>query len=180
MSQELLAELSPLIDEVSPAGLGPGPRTDALASAVVSKRVEAAFTTHGRPRRAELIRSLLLLWHDHLDASHRISQDEHSSDGSFVHGIMHRREPDYSNAKYWWRSTGNNACFPLIAANLQSMTTINEQLRARLSPGGTWDPCAFTDAVAAGIRQSPDSPAHSELVAIQKLETETLLAYLLD
>lgn len=179
MSQELLNDLRSLLDDVSPAELGPGPRADALSETDVNRRVEDAFSKHGRPRKAELIRSLLLLWHDHLDASHRISQSEHNADGSLVHAIMHRREPDYSNAKYWWRSTGNHPCFTDLAERVSAMDEVDPALRDQTCAGGNWDSFAFTDAVASGIREPGTSPAHSALLAIQKVETETVLEYLL-
>ena len=34
-----------------------------------------------------------------IDESHTISQDLGSAEGSFLHGIMHRREGDFGNAK---------------------------------------------------------------------------------
>lgn len=43
-----------------------------------------------------------------LDESHRLSQDLHTPEGSFWHAIMHRREPDPSNSKYWWRRVGHH------------------------------------------------------------------------
>ena len=49
----------------------------------------------------------LWLLFDFLDESHRISQeDEGNPDRDFWHAVMHRREPDPSNSKYWWRRVG--------------------------------------------------------------------------
>jgi hypothetical protein len=48
----------------------------------------------------------LWLYHDFLDESHTISQGLDTKEGSFWHAIMHRREPDPSNSKYWWRMVG--------------------------------------------------------------------------
>ena len=50
----------------------------------------------------------LWLLHDFLDGSHTISQDIDTPEGSFWHAIMHRREPDASNSKYWWRLVGSH------------------------------------------------------------------------
>ncbi|MBX9624561.1 MAG: hypothetical protein K2X82_12205 [Gemmataceae bacterium] len=48
----------------------------------------------------------LWLHFDYLDESHTLSQDLHTPEGSFWHAVMHRREPDASNSKYWWRKVG--------------------------------------------------------------------------
>jgi hypothetical protein len=50
-----------------------------------------------------------------LDASHEISQSDHSPEGSFWHGIMHRREGDFSNAKYWIRRVGRHDALERLA-----------------------------------------------------------------
>jgi hypothetical protein len=51
----------------------------------------------------------LWLYFDYLDESHTISQDDESDpDRNFWHAIMHRREPDAWNSKYWWRQVGNH------------------------------------------------------------------------
>ncbi len=58
------------------------------------------------------IKSGLLLWNDALDDSHDVSQELGNNTGSYWHGIMHRREPDYSNAKYWFGRVGTHPIFP--------------------------------------------------------------------
>src|SRR5262249_10233497 len=57
----------------------------------------------------------LWLYHDFLDPSHTLSQDISSSTGSFWHAIMHRREPDAGNSKYWWRRVGSHAVLTQLA-----------------------------------------------------------------
>lgn len=51
----------------------------------------------------------LWIYFDYLDESHTISQDLQTKEGSFWHAIMHRREPDAWNSKYWWRQVGNHS-----------------------------------------------------------------------
>jgi arylamine N-acetyltransferase len=47
-----------------------------------------------------------------LDRSHELSQSIEGKGrnraGDYWHAIMHRREPDYSNAKYWFRRVGQH------------------------------------------------------------------------
>jgi hypothetical protein len=50
-----------------------------------------------------------------LDASHQISQSDPTPEGSFWHGIMHRREGDFDNAKYWFRRVGNHRVLGQLA-----------------------------------------------------------------
>src|SRR5205085_1887867 len=51
---------------------------------------------------AACVAAALYLWHDSLSESHTISQSIASTSGSFWHAILHRREGDYSNSKYWY------------------------------------------------------------------------------
>jgi hypothetical protein len=54
-----------------------------------------------------------------LDRSHELSQSIEGKGrnraGDYWHAIMHRREPDYSNAKYWFRRVGQHGIHPFLA-----------------------------------------------------------------
>src|SRR5687768_7596185 len=52
---------------------------------------------------------LLALWYDgknDWEQSHNIAQDIHSTDGSWIHAYLHRKEGDTGNAGYWYRKAG--------------------------------------------------------------------------
>src|SRR6266545_3969829 len=83
--------------------LGPTPRASRLPLAELNRQLDDFIqATQLASTLQPLVRSAALLWHDHLDESHTISQNIHNAEGSFLHAIMHRREPDYANAKYWF------------------------------------------------------------------------------
>ena len=89
----------------------------------------------------------LWLWYDYLDESHSISQGISSTSGSYWHGIMHRREPDYPNSKYWFRRVGDHPIFPRLrdaAAELVSATAPNCGADDLVSQA-EWDPFRFVD-----------------------------------
>ncbi len=70
-------------------------------------------------RNATAARACLAgLWlrFNHLDESHQISQELHTSEGSAWHAIMHRREPDAWNSKYWWRRVGTHPFLDALRA----------------------------------------------------------------
>jgi len=55
------------------------------------------------------------LLHDFLDESHALSRNIDTPEGSWWHAIMHRREPDASNSKYWFRRVGNHPVLKMLA-----------------------------------------------------------------
>lgn len=100
---------------------------------------------------ADCCLSGLWLWHDFLDESHTISQSIDTTSGSYWHGIMHRREEDFSNAKYWFRKVGEHAIFPQLAAAARERAAAfaDAAASADLAKMNRWDPFHFVDLCAA-------------------------------
>ena len=78
------------------APLGPGTPDESIRPKLHGARSSAALPAG------------LWLYFDFLDESHRLSQEIETPDGSFWHAIMHRREPDADNSKYWWAGLGHH------------------------------------------------------------------------
>ena len=100
------------------------------------------------------LRAGLFQWHDFLDESHQLSQSIEGEGedrlGDYWHAIMHRREPDYSNAKYWFRQIGRQQIYrPLQKEADATLANLSDaeasRWRDRLQPGSKWDPFAFVD-----------------------------------
>jgi hypothetical protein len=130
--------------------------------------------------RAEFASAMLAglwLWHDFLDESHTISQGIGSDTGSFWHAIMHRREGDFSNSKYWYRRCQNHPTYTILAANAQAIINPHPADKAvfRLTASG-WNPDALVD-LAEETHASPSDPRHRLTVALQQLEWRTLFDF---
>lgn len=89
----------------------------------------------------------LWLYVDDLDRSHTISQDIHSPTGSYWHAIMHRREGDFWNSKYWFHKVGDHPVIGLLG----------------------YDPSVFVDQC-----ESDQGRNAAELVEIQRQEWKAL------
>lgn len=67
---------------------------------------------------ATALKAGLFCIHDYLEESHEFSQSVQNAgihcSGDYWHHIMHRREPDSSNAKYWSRVVGNHPLLDLL------------------------------------------------------------------
>lgn len=91
-----------------------------------------------------------LLWLDELDRSHSYSQSvEHQGirrAGDYWHAIMHRREPDYGNSKYWYRNAGDQPFFDALHAQAQSAAAgLKSSAVDAFCNQPQWDPFAFVD-----------------------------------
>ena len=134
--------------------LGPGKANREQHAAL--KGLSVAEICGGRPvvEREMALACLAGLWlyHDFLDESHSISQELPSSTGSYWHGIMHRREPDAANAKYWFRRVGSHEIFPAVLAAAREIAGDDGSLLKPVTGSNDWDPFGFVDLCEAGRR----------------------------
>ena len=155
--------------------------TDTLASASLDELFQGESvknTTFG-----DAIRSGLLLWNDALDESHNISQELANQTGSYWHGIMHRREPDYSNARYWFGRVGAHPIFPQIREH--ALAILNEtsnpsdalaHIAQTIQAEENWDAYQFIDWCQAA-EDGADADVTRFLQQVQAEEIKLLLAY---
>tara|TARA_B100000686_G_scaffold298531_1_gene331630 strand:- start:484 stop:1008 length:525 start_codon:yes stop_codon:yes gene_type:complete len=159
-----------LFDTPSLPGLGPERRDEALSLNACHRQIEQALKSlDATPQANQLLSSAALLWHDHLDPSHTISQDIHDADGSLLHGIMHRREPDYPNAKYWFNRTGPHSVFEGLPERCQSFLT---ETSLRGLAEGNWDAIEMVDAVSRTSKNTTD------YTLLQRVQAEEITALL--
>ena len=122
----------------------------------------------------------MLLWHDHFEAAHEICQDVETPEGSWVHGILHRREPDYGNARYWFRRVGRHEAFPELARRVGQIIQAragDQPALARLVVGGSWDALAFVEVCEQAMFRR-DARQIFMLREIQAAEFSVLLEHL--
>jgi hypothetical protein len=123
--------------------LGPGNPVTSVKEQLASLTPESVVAPASLVDRDMASACLAGLWlyFDYLDESHRISQDIHTATGSYWHAILHRREPDFENAKYWFRRVGKHPVLSDLAIAVSDM----EGSGSLPTMGLAWDPITFVD-----------------------------------
>ncbi len=163
----------------TPAALGPDSRRGVPdEGAAVRAANDACAAAKVSGPRAECFRALVLLWNDHHESAHALVQDLPGADAAFVHGIIHRREPDFSNAQYWFHRVGRHAAFSAVAAGAGRVLASEAALLERLTSGGRWNAMAFIDEVSRASRGHDEE--HAQLLReVQRAEFMALGTHLL-
>ncbi len=165
--------------------LGPGKPVTAMRPTLEALLVEAIAAPHPLVNREFALGCLAGLWlrFDSLDDSHAISQEIDNPSGSYWHAIMHRREPDFGNAKYWFRRVGRHPIFEPLCSAARKLAA--DSPAGGASPGASaavvleeqseWDPFGFVDLCQRAVKES--SPLNALCKQIQLREWELLFDY---
>jgi hypothetical protein len=168
---EFLPEIRPLIVDRLMA-LGPGAPNVGMRPQLEQLQHDLPAKAKNRDFAAACLAGLWL-YHDFLDESHSISQDLHTVEGSCWHALMHRREPDYWNSKYWFRRVGEHPIYVQLRAE------VIELCKGHTWPScigeKTWDPMGFVDLCEK--QADPNAMAHEHCRNIQAIEWRLLFEY---
>lgn len=107
----------------------------------------------------EMLKAGLHLLNDDIDRCHHIAQERPTPEGNYWHAILHRREPDYSNSKYWYRKVGEHPVFSLLREEFSD-----------------WDPFTFVDW-CEGTSRGTGEKSESWLRDVQMKEMAYLLKH---
>jgi hypothetical protein len=143
------------------------------------------FKAGSKPETILLIQAVLYLCFDCFDEAHQIAQDHEGVIGNWIHAIAHRREPDASNAKYWYHrvhapakvleAIGGKAAALLKKLMIPEL----EPLLKKMEKSKAWEPETFVDLCDRFRKKDPQSPAYKALAGIQEIEWRGLAEYIL-
>jgi hypothetical protein len=128
----------------------------------------AGEKTVSQPGNFGLVRGGLLYAVDAIHEAHNFFQDAKSDLGSYWHGMMHRREGDFDNARYWFRRAGTLPCF----AGLHRAAS---QYSADMAKQPSWDPYLFTGLCEQA--RFGEEEIVAELLKLQRTEFDTIFNY---
>ena len=161
---DVKAAIEPVLTVLPPVDAMQRLAPDGPVSAEASAAVEKAVTAPVLATRPSL-QAGLWLYVDELDRSHTISQGIDHPTGSFWHGIMHRREPDFPNSHHWFRKAGDHEAMRLVTQVPAS---------AFGASAHSYDAHAFVDEAKAAVEAGQAGP---ELIAKQQCEWLALFAW---
>ncbi len=130
------------------------------------------------PHDAQALQAGLWLLFDFMTESHDISQQIATPSGSYWHGILHRREPDAFNSKYWMARVGEHPIFPELMDDAKELAQnapncAGAPIFSKLASLKKWDGAWFADQCCS----AQNAEVTEILLAIQRREWALLFDY---
>jgi hypothetical protein len=150
-----------LIDDAFAAGR---PRTLPFGEPAADAR--AALEAVDAP---DSLRGGLWLLHDFADEVHGLVQDLETPGSAYWHCIVHRREPDAHNARYWLARVGAHPIFEELGRDAAVLLASSPELSG-IAAEGRFHPRRFIELAT----DDPGGPARDALLAVQRREWELL------
>jgi hypothetical protein len=131
---------------------------------------------------AAAVKAGILLWNDDLKMSHEICQGLETIEGSYWHGIMHRREGDFSNAKHWFAKVVDHPVYQKMFDNAATLAEeiipATDQLKfhsSAMQRVGKWSPEGFVDWCESAANDSVDKACEYFFKKLQIEEIRLLI-----
>lgn len=122
----------------------------------------------GRAENFALVRGGVLYAIDAIHEAHTIFQDAPGDLGAYWHGMMHRREGDFENARYWFRRAGALPCFAALHRAAGEFSSV-------MARQPSWDPYLLTgECERARFGAAENATA---LARLQRTEFEGVFDY---
>ncbi|HET9217889.1 MAG TPA: hypothetical protein VFR18_12975 [Terriglobia bacterium] len=122
----------------------------------------------GVPQAFAVVRGGLLYALDDLDGCSEFFQNTANDLVGYWHGMKHRREADFDNARYWFRRTGTLPFFDTLHSRVSGIST-------DAAKQFSWDPYLFTGACEQH-RFGDDSEVR-DLARLQRAEFDVVFDY---
>ncbi|MBC8164254.1 MAG: hypothetical protein H7Y20_00105 [Bryobacteraceae bacterium] len=138
-------------------------------------RSASAAALFPQARAPEAAMSGLWLYFFCFDEAHDTANSIATAEGSFWHGILHRQEPDASNAGYWFRQVGKHPIFPRLVEEAQTILSEYPAF-ATFRLGSEWNPFEFIN-LCEKAAELPGSDEETAARRIQLAEWQLLFDY---
>jgi len=124
-------------------------------------------------KEPEIAMAGLWLYFSCYEEAHNLADASRSVEGALWHGILHRQEPDYGNAAYWFGRAGQHVTFSDTARSASEILKRIPDAEFRV---GRWDPYSFI-AFCERASAQPGTSQERAALEIQRAEWQILFDY---